>query len=261
MPHKITACITAFNEESNIARCLDSLTWCDEIVVLDSFSSDKTVEISKRYTNRVYQHEWLGYIGQKNLIRGMATHAWVLFLDADEEVSPALKKEIKTALADNHGRYAGYEFPRMVYFLGKWIRHGEWYPDIKLRLFLKERGRSAGKEPHDQVLVDGQIARLTAPIYHYTYDSIEDQLNTMNRFTSITAKQKMGEGKCVHWHDVIIRPMWRFFKAYIIKRGFMDGRRGLLIACITTFTVGIKYCKLWEARNAELFSEPPSTHG
>ena len=246
MREKISACVTTFNEEHNIERCLRSLDWCDEIVVVDSFSRDRTVELCKQFTPRVYQHEWLGYIGQKNLIRGLATHPWVLFVDADEEVSPALKSEILDELRQHDGRIAGYEFPRMVNYLGRWIRHGEWYPDIKLRLFQKDKGRSGGQEPHDQVLVNGPVKRLGGQLHHYTYDDIHDHLETMNRFSSITAQEKFKAGGRARWVDMVFRPFLRFLKGYVMRLGILDGRRGFLIALVSAFGVAMKYAKLWE---------------
>lgn len=246
MRAKVSACVTTFNEEHNVERCLGSLSWCDEIIVVDSFSRDATVERCRKFTARVYQHEWLGYIGQKNLIRGLALHPWVLFVDADEEVSPALREEILDELRRNDGAIAGYEFPRMVNYLGRWIRHGEWYPDIKLRLFQKERGRSGGQEPHDQVIVDGPVKRLQGQLYHYTYDDIHDHLETMNRFSSITAQEKFKAGGRAHWSDLIFRPFLRFLKGYVMRRGLLDGRRGFLIALVSAFGVAMKYAKLWE---------------
>ncbi len=248
---KISACITTFNEELNIRRCLESLRWCDEIVVVDSFSSDRTVEICREYTERVYQHKWLGYIGQKNLIREMAVNDWILFVDADEEVSPALREEIKSELAANSGSIAGYQFPRMVNYLGRWIRHGEWYPDIKLRLFLKQKGHSGGTEPHDQVIVDGGVKTLRGKLYHYTYADVHDHVETMNRFSSITAQEKFRAKSRFRWVDFMIRPPFRFLKAYVLRGGFLDGRRGFLIALVSAFGVCMKYAKLWELENAQ----------
>jgi glycosyltransferase involved in cell wall biosynthesis len=246
MSAKVSACVTTFNEEHNVERCLRSLDWCDEIVVVDSFSKDRTVELCKKFTPRVYQHEWLGYIGQKNLIRSMASHPWVLFVDADEEVSPALKAEILHELLHHDGQTAGYEFPRMVNYLGKWIRHGEWYPDIKLRLFLKERGQSGGQEPHDQVLINGPVKLLRGQLYHYTYDDVHDHLETMNRFSSITAQEKFKAGGRCRWTDLTFRPLLRFLKGYVMRLGILDGRRGFLIALVSAFGVCMKYAKLWE---------------
>ena len=246
MREKISACITTLNEELNIERCLTSLSWCDEIIVVDSFSSDRTVELSRKYTPHVHQHEWLGYIGQKNLARKLATHPWILFVDADEEVSPDLRDEIQRELSATPCQYDGFEFPRMVNYLGKWIRHGEWYPDLKLRLFRKDKGRSGGQEPHDQVIVSGPIKRLRGHLWHYTYEDIHDHLETMNRYSTITASEKFKTGSRFCWSDFLFRPVFRFMKAYFLKRGFLDGKRGFLIAIVSSFGVCMKYAKLWE---------------
>lgn len=246
MREKISACVTAGNEESKIRSCLESLTWCDEIVVVDSFSTDRTVEICREFTPRVYQHEWLGYIGQKNLIRQMAIHPWILFLDADEVVSDDLRNEILREFESGTGPYAGYRFPRKVFYLGRWINHGEWYPDIKLRLFKKELGHSEGQEPHDRVVVNGLVKTLKSHLYHYTYDNIHDHIDTINRFSTITAKEKFLQGYRFHWTDVLFRPILRFIKSFFLRRGFLDGTPGFFIACISAFGVLMKYSKLWE---------------
>lgn len=252
----ISACVTTFNEEHNIHRCLQSLVWCDEIVVVDSFSTDRTVELCRTYTDKVEQHAWLGYIGQKNLIRKMASHEWLLFVDADEEVSDALREQIISEFNKGPGEICGYEFPRMVNYMGRWIRHGEWYPDVKLRLFRKDRGRSGGQEPHDQVFVNGPIKRLRGHLYHFTYDDLYDHVETMNRFSTITAREKYREGQRFRWADFVFRPPLRFLKAFFIKRGFMDGTRGFLIALISSVGVYVKYAKLWELE----ISEKHGTH-
>lgn len=246
MHERVSACIITHNEEDKIERCLKSVGWCDEIIVVDSFSDDRTVEICKRYTDRVYQHEWLGYIGQRNLIREMADCPWVLFLDADEEVSPKLREEIQVEFKRRTGDVVAYSFPRQVHYLGKWIRHGEWYPDVKLRLFKKNQGYSVGQEPHDQVRVNGSVKQLKSPLWHYTYDDIYDHLHTMNRFSGISAESKQRVGSSFRWSDFVFRPVWRFIKGFIIKGGILDGRRGFLIASICSFGVAMKYAKLWE---------------
>jgi glycosyltransferase involved in cell wall biosynthesis len=246
MREKISACIMTYNEEANIRRCLESVSWCDEIVVLDSFSTDRTMEICRELTDRVYQQEWQGYIGQRNLVRKMATHPWVLFLDADEEVSPNLRDSIRKEFGDRSTHYVGYEFPRLVFYLGKWIKHGSWYPDVKLRLFLKDRGRSGGVEPHDTVVIDGPVKRMKYPIWHYTYKDLTDHINTMNRFSTISAQSMFERGRRFRWSDFFIRPTWRFFKGYIMRGGWIDGKRGLIIATINAFGVAMKYSKLWE---------------
>ncbi len=247
MREKISACITAGNEESNIRRCLESVTWTDETVVVDSFSTDRTVEICREYTDRVFQHKWLGYIGQKNLIKDLATGPWILFIDADEEISPTLRDEIIQEFESGANRdIAGYEFPRMVWYLGRWITHGDWYPDAKLRLFRKESGKCGGQEPHDRTTVDGKVKRLKGDLFHYTYSSISDQIATLNRFTSISAEGMFREGKRPRFRDIVARPFLRFFRGYFIKRGFLDGLPGFVAALTTAYSVMIKYTKLWE---------------
>jgi glycosyltransferase involved in cell wall biosynthesis len=246
MRDKISTCITAFNEEEQISRCLESVSWTDEIVVVDSFSTDRTVEICRKYTDRVYRHEWLGYIGQKNLIKDMATHPWILFIDADEEVSPELKKEIVNELETPENKaYAGYAFPRMVYFLGKWIRHGDWYPDIKLRLFRKDHGKCAGVEPHDQVVVEGKVKQLRGNLFHYTYGNIDDHIAAVNKYSTLTAAGWRKEGKRFPLSHMVFRPPLRFLRCYLLRLGFLDGLRGLIIASTAAYGVFIKYAKLW----------------
>lgn len=247
MREKISACLTVGDEEGNIRRCLASLAWVDEIVVVDSFSKDRTVDICREYTERVYQHEWLGYVGQKELIKKMASHPWILFVDADEEVSPELRDEILREFESGSDRlFDGYEFPRRVFYLGTWIKHGEWSPDIKLRLYRKEKGVCTGREPHDRVEVQGPVKRLRGFLYHYTYEDMSDQVMTLNKFSTISAKGMCQEGRRFSLMDLLLRPPFRFFKGFIFKRGFLDGFRGFLIAVISAFGVFLKYAKYWE---------------
>ena len=246
MPEKVSACVICFNEERKIRRCLESLRWCDEIVVVDSFSTDRTVAICREFTDRVYQHEWLGYVGQRNMVRELARHPWVLFLDSDEEVSPGLREEIRAEFARGNTPYRGYEFPRVVLYLDRWILHGEWYPDVKLRLFHKAHGRTEGQEPHDRVVVQGPVKRLRQPLWHYTYDDVEDHMHTLNHFSTITAQQKFVEELPFRWSDLLVRPPLRFLKGYVLRGGFLDGSRGFVIALMAMVGAMLKYIKLWE---------------
>jgi len=259
----ISACVICFNEERKIARCLASVEWCAEIVVLDSYSTDRTVEIARRYTSQIHQHEWLGYVGQRNLVRELATQPWLLFLDSDEEVSPALRDEILSHFRNGPPSCVGFEFPRMVRYLGRWIRHGEWYPDAKLRLFHRDYGRSEGIEPHDRVVVTGPVKRLRHPLWHYTYDDVEDHISTLNRFSTITAQQKHVGTSAFHWYDLLFRPPLRFLKGYVIRGGFLDGAHGLMIALLAAMGAAMKYIKLWELsrRTTNGAAEPPSAAG
>lgn len=246
MREAISATIMTFNEERKIRRCLESVRWCDEIVVLDSFSTDRTVEICREYTDRVVQQSWLGYVGQRNQLRELAKGPWVLILDSDEEVSPDLRDEILAELDREPNGIAGYEFPRLVYFIGRWIRHGEWYPDVKLRLFRKSCGRSEGQEPHDLIVVNGPVKRLRHPLWHYTYDDMSDQIATLNRFSTIVSQQRFVQDRPFRWSSLILHSIFRFIKCYFIRRGFLDGAHGFMIAVVNSFGVFLKYAKLWE---------------
>lgn len=259
MREQISACVITFNEERKIHRCLESLTWCDEIVVIDSFSTDRTVEICRRYTDKIHRNVWLGYVGQRNLVREMARFPWILFLDSDEEVSDALRDEILAEFERGTGDYVGYEFPRLVYYIGRWIHHGEWYPDVKLRLFKKTCGRTEGEEPHDRIEVTGPVKRLANPIWHYTYDDIRDQLDTMNRFSGITAQQKYVKEQPFRWRDILFRPLFRFLRGYVLRGGFREGAHGFIIAVISALGSFVKYAKLWELehRRTAAFRELP----
>jgi len=259
MREKISACVAVFNEERKIGRCLQSLAWCDEIVIVDSFSTDRTVEVCREFTDRVYQREWLGYVGQRNMVRDLALHPWVLSMDSDEEVSPALRDEILSEFERGTEEIAGYEFPRQVYYLGRWIRHGEWYPDVKLRLFRKAYGRTEGEEPHDRVVVRGKVKRLKCPIWHYTYDDMADQVDTANRFSTITAQQKYVKGRPFRSSDLVFRPLFHFVKGFLLRGGFRDGMHGFVVAVIASFAAFLKYAKQWELvlRHEEQFRELP----
>jgi glycosyltransferase involved in cell wall biosynthesis len=241
--YPVTACIVSFNEEANIRRCLESVAWCQEIVVVDSFSTDRTVEIAREYTENVIQREWPGFRAQKEYARQQGTCEWSLMLDCDEEISRELQTEIFQALETADG-IDGFEMPRMVYYLGRWIKHGDWYPDRKLRLYRKNRGEIVGIDPHDYVDVQGETNRLSQPINHYTYDDLAHHMNTINRFSTISAEEKFKRGKRAGTADLLFRPLWKFIRGYFVKRGFLDGRQGLIIAQLTSFEVWLKYLKL-----------------
>ncbi len=246
---KVSACIVVFNEERNIKRCLESVSWADEIVVVDSFSTDRTVEICSEFTSRVYKREWKGYIDQKRYALEQAGHEWVVFVDADERMSPGLIREVQEELAGDSGEWDGYYFPRHVYYLGRWVLHGEWYPDYKLRLFRKRCGSIRGVEPHDRVALEGRTRRLRSPLWHFTYRSIGDQVDRINDFSSISAEVMEDEGTRFSMLALLGRPAAAFIRGYFLRRGFRDGIPGLIVAFSISFGVFVKYAKLWERRH------------
>jgi hypothetical protein len=241
----ISCCIICFNEEANIRRCLESVKWCDEIVIVDSFSTDRTVDICREYTDHVTQRVWPGYVEQKRFALSQATHAWVLNVDADEEVSPELRREILAVLQQNHPAVDGFYVPRLVYYLGRWWWRG-WYPGFRLRLFRKAKVRWGGVDPHEKVLLRGQAERLHGPLYHYTYDDISDHLRAINGLTEVSSRELALRGKRTRTFDLLLRPWWRFLRFYVLSGGFRDGIPGFFVAVTSAFYVFLKYAKLWE---------------
>jgi len=243
---EVSAIIVCFNEEDRIEACLDSLRWCDEIVVVDSFSTDRTPEICRRYTEQFYQRPWAGYRDQKAYAHSLTTKEWVLLVDADERVSSPLREEILSILSAEPQPYAGFSLPRLVYYLNRWWRRGGWYPDYDIRLFRRERAKWGGSEPHEKIFVDGKVRRLTNPLEHYTYRNIEDHIQRINRFTSISAGELKRSARRWRLSDVLLRPPVRFVRSYIFQRGFMDGFAGFYVALSAAIYVFLKYAKLWE---------------
>ena len=261
----ITCCIICFNEEANIRRCLESVKWCDEIVIVDSFSTDQTVAICRQYTQRIIQRPWPGYVEQKRFALSQATHEWVLNVDADEEVSPELRHEMLAVLHRNHPDVDGYYIPRLVYYLGRWWWRG-WYPGLRLRLFRKAKVRWGGVDPHEKVLLQGQADRLRGDLYHYTYDDIHDHLRALNGLTEIASRELALRGKQARLSDLLLRPLWRFLRFYVVSGGFREGVPGFFVAVTSAFYVFLKYAKLWDRttahhRHAEHAQHPPYRSG
>jgi glycosyltransferase involved in cell wall biosynthesis len=242
----VSAIVVCYNEEDNIGRCLESLVWCDEIVVVDSFSTDRTVEICGRYTDRIIQREWAGYRDQKAFAHSQATKDWVLLVDSDELVTPKLRDEIKEALVAHGEGFAGFSLPRVVFYLRRWWWRGGWYPDYDVRLFRRDRATWGGSDPHEKILVDGKVRRLRNPLHHFSYRDIEDHVQRINRFTSISSRELANEQKRWRLGDALLRPAFRFFRSYVLKRGFLEGFAGFYVAVTAAVYVFLKYAKLWE---------------
>ncbi len=252
---KLSVTIITFNEEKFIRDALESVKWADEIVVIDSLSTDTTVEICREYTAYVYQLSWHGYVEQKNIASEKTSFDWVLNIDADERVSPELAEEIRQALAETP-QYVGYYMPRKTYYLGDWINHCGWYPDYKLRLFRKQAGKWVGKALHEKVEVHGPTAYFHHDLYHYSYENISNHVQTMNNYTSIAAAHKSGTVSGV---EILLRTVFAFFKKYILKQGFRDGTRGMIVSLLSAFTVTLKYVKLWERQQMFATEDTEST--
>jgi len=243
----LSVVIITYNEEKNIQRCLESVrSLADEIVVVDSLSTDNTKKICLEYGARFIEQSFLGYIEQKNFALGQASNDYVLSLDADEAIGEKLASSIQK-LKNRDTIVDGYRMNRCASYAGRWIRHGTWYPDTKLRLFNRKKARWGGENPHDKVIPDtaAHIGFLKGDILHYTYASIEEHITQMNRFTTIQAEAMLKSGKKATLFKLLVNPVAAFISGYIIKGGFLDGRDGLLLAKAGAYATFIKYMKLW----------------
>jgi glycosyltransferase involved in cell wall biosynthesis len=241
----LSVTIITKNEEARLRRCLESVAWADEIVVLDAGSDDRTVEIARAFTDHVVVHSWEGFARQKNLALERATRDWVLSLDADEVVSPELRDAIVEVLRSDVPVDA-YAVPRRNIFWGRWVRHGRLYPDWQVRLFRRGRGRFVERDVHESVEVDGTIARLPSPLIHESYRDVADFIERTNRYTSLAAAEWVRQGHRAGLADLVVRPAGRFFSMYVLHGGFLDGWRGFLLAALYAYYVLIRSAKIWE---------------
>jgi glycosyltransferase involved in cell wall biosynthesis len=242
---KISATIITLNEQGNIARAIESLRCADEVLVIDSGSSDRTIESAAKLGARVVETPWRGYAGQKNFAAERAAHDWVLSIDADEALSEALEAEI-WQIKKNGPRYDAYTMPRMAQYLGRWILHSGWYPDRKVRLYDRRKAHWVGDFVHESVQVDGRIGHLQCNLLHYTCNSLSEHLRTMDRYTTLAAEELVAQGRKIQWPDLVFDPLWTFLRTYFFQAGFLDGIEGLTIAFMAAFYNFLKNAK---ARN------------
>ena len=243
---RVSCTVIAQDEEAMIDGCLASVAWCAEIVVVDGGSSDRTVAAAGRFTDHVVSHPWPGHRAQKQFALEAATGEWVLNLDADERVSPELASEIRRALARVPAGVGGFAIPRLVAYLGRWWYRGGWYPRPVVRLVRRSATRWGGTDPHERALVAGEIRRLRAPILHYTYRDIADHLRSVNHLTTVAATAWAG-GR-VGAGQLVLEPLWRFVRAYLVARGAAEGFAGLFVAGTGAFYAFLRAAKVWELR-------------
>lgn len=239
---KITATIITLNEERHIARAIESLRCCDEIVVIDSGSADRTTELAVNLGARVIESPWRGYAGQKNWAAERAAHDWILSLDADEALSEGLEGEIWN-LKKNGPKCDAYTMPRLAQYLGRWILHSGWYPDRKVRLYNRNKAMWVGDFVHESVQVRGRLGHLESNLLHFTCDSLSEHLRTMDRYTTLAAEELVSRKTRVGWRHLILDPAWTFSKTYFVHGGFLDGIEGLTIAYMAALYTFLKYAK------------------
>ena len=258
----ISAFVIAYNEEKHIADCLLSLKFCDEIIVVDSFSTDRTVEIARGLGAQIIQRAWTGYKDQKAFGLSATNNEWVLNLDADERVSPELSRQIQRVLAEeykksgsssihNSNEIVGYEISRVVFYLGRWWRRGGWYPEFRLRFFRKSSVTWGGTDPHEKPIPRGKVVILPGEIEHYTYENMDDQFLRLHTFSSLAAKEEYLAGGRVTLTRLVFNPILRTFKFYFLKKGYREGVAGLIVAVAEGFYTFMKYAKLWEYEFSE----------
>lgn len=248
MNARLSVAIITLNEEAIIRRTLESVRWADEIIVLDSGSTDRTVSICREFTDKVFHQDWLGFSGQKNAAIDRASGDWVLSLDADEPIEPGLAAEIREILA-SPGAHDGYRIPRKTFFLGKWIRRGGWYPDLNLRLFRKGKGRFEERQVHEAIRISGSVGRTAHAIEHYAFPDLASYMRSINSYSSLAVaemeKRGISHGK-TGWPNLLLRPLFTFVYKYVVRLGFLDGKHGLVLNLFHAYYVFAKYAKAWE---------------
>lgn len=249
---KISASIIVFNEEENIAELCETISWCDEIVIVDSSSTDKTVEIAEKYTDKIFQREFKGYKDKHEFADSKTTGDWIFWIDADERVTPELRESIENLKKLNEADLPdGFWIARKTWYLGRWIKHSGWYPDYQMRLYRKSASYWDGVSPHETARVKGQTEKLKGEFLHYTKKNLSEHHHVLDRYSGLAAEYMFNNSKKVGAFILFFNPISAFLRHYIIKQGFRDGVPGLIIAMFTAYSVFLKYAKVWEKNNLE----------
>lgn len=244
----ISVTIITYNEEANISAALESVKWASEIIVVDSGSTDNTTTLARQFTKNVITNPWPGYALQKQFATEQATNDWILSIDADEQVTPSLAKEIQKVINDPNNQYDGFYISRQNYYLKKAIYHSGWAPDYQLRLYRRTKGHWKGNFVHESVTLDGKAGKLQAKLDHYSIQSLSAHHERLNRYTTLAANELSSRGKSVKTVDLLIRPIMAGFRSYIWRLGILDGVAGIIIAYFAAYYVFLKYAKAWESK-------------
>jgi glycosyltransferase involved in cell wall biosynthesis len=256
MPVPISAALITRDAARTIDAALESVAFCDEIVVLDSGSTDDTVERARAAGARVSTRSWTGFRDQKNAVTALCRHDWVLSIDADEVVTPALASEVEGLFAGAEPEAAGYSIPRLTHYLGRAIRHSGWYPDRAVRLYDRRRAEWVGGQVHERVVVEGIEGRLKGDLLHYPYETLAHHAEKLNRYSTLAAETLHARGRTAGAWDLVARPPLAFLKKLLPQRGVLDGVPGLVIALSTATSVFMKYAKLWDLRRRGVPRDP-----
>ncbi|HXW07191.1 MAG TPA: glycosyltransferase family 2 protein [Vicinamibacterales bacterium] len=245
---KLTVTVITRDEAANIEAALRSVAWADEIIVVDSRSTDETVEIARRFATRVDIREWPGYSEQKNYAASLATHDWILSIDADERVTPALAAEIQ-ALLGRGPAARGYRISRVTWYLGRWLHGTDWYPDYQLRLYDRRAGRWNRRRVHESFELEGSAGRLEHHLEHYAYRDVSDHISSIDHYTTLAAEQWAEEGRRTTILELVLHPPVAFLRNYVLRRGFTNGAAGFLVSTLNSYYVFLKLVKLWELQH------------
>ena len=251
----VTAIVITRDEAAHIEACLDSVAWADERLVVDSGSTDGTPDLARTKGARVLVRDWPGYSAQKNFAAEEATHDWIVSVDADERVTPALAEEIRTMLARNPTE-AGFRIPRVTWHLGRWIRATDWYPDYQLRLYHRRRARWKPRRVHESVDAAGPTGTLRHDLQHFAYRDISHHHATMDRYPTLAAAQMHDEGQRAGLFDLTLHPAAAFIRNYVLRRGFTEGMPGLIISAMNAYYVFLKFAKLREMHKSRDLARP-----
>lgn len=250
---KISGVIITYNEEKRIEDCLKSLLpFCDEIILVDSFSTDLTLEIASKYTSKIFQRKFDTYVTQKDYATSLAENKWVFWIDADERVSDDLIQAILQLKTDGF-KADGYMINRLSYYINGFYKYGGWYPDAKVRLFNKNYGNWGGEDPHDKIIMKSgaRIGKIGKDVIHFSYRDLDHQIEKMNQFSSRSANEKVKAGQQLIVFHMVFNTIFKFVKCYIFQGGFLAGTKGLINSVINAFYVFSKYAKLWEMKNSK----------
>jgi (heptosyl)LPS beta-1,4-glucosyltransferase len=249
---KISATIIVRNEEANLAAVCQSVAWADEIVIVDSDSTDRTVELARRYTDKVFNREFRGYKDKHEFADAQTTGDWVFWIDADERVTPELRAAIERLRGRDPATLPdGFRIARRTQYLGRWIKHSGWYPDYQMRLYRKAASFWDGVAPHETARVQGRVETLAGEFLHYTKRSLSEHHHVLDSYTTLAAEHLHKQGRRARGLELLLLPVAAFFRTYVIKQGFRDGVPGLIIAMFTAYSVFLKYAKVWERNHTE----------
>ena len=249
---KISVSMIVRDEEDNIREVCESVAWADEIVIVDSDSSDRTVEIARELTDKIFEREFKGYKDKHEFADALTTGDWILWIDADERVTPELRKSIEKLRALDADQLAdGYRIARKTFYMDRWIRHSGWYPDYQMRLYRKNKSYWDGVAPHETARVNGRVETLNGELLHYTKRDLSEHHRVLDSYATLAAEHLVKTGMQVGAFSILIKSVAAFLRTYFLKQGFRDGVPGLIIAMFTAYGVFLKYAKVWEAGHAK----------